>query len=184
LVALMVLAHQTVMHNLIVQANYQSRIALAIQKELDEMEGKNSTRPNASTLKRFSYVAEPLLKYLLFSDEAPLESPVKGTSGYAKEFASQGPRDRKGRSLRDFDLRTRTFKYPCSFLIQSDSFDRLPDPFRDDLYRRLWEILTDETEDLPEYPNLGKEDRQAILEILIDTKKGLPAYWRPSARTG
>ena len=35
--------------------------------------------------------------------------------------------DVAGRSLRDFDLTTRLFKYPCSFLIYSPQFDGLPD---------------------------------------------------------
>ncbi len=177
LVALMVLEHQTTMHNLITHANYQARIAMAIQRELEEMEGISTDEPSTSTLKRFSYAADPLLKYLLFAEEAPLESPVRGTAGFAKEFESLGPHDQLGRSLRDFDLRVRTFKYPCSFLIYSDSFDQLPVPFLEYLYRRLWEVLGEgKTES--EYPNLSEEDRIAILEILLETKPDLPSYWK------
>ena len=43
---------------------------------------------------------------MLFLDEAPLTGPVKGNAGFAEWFAAQGPRDGKGRSLRDLDLRT------------------------------------------------------------------------------
>ncbi|MCA9410728.1 MAG: hypothetical protein KC944_05940 [Candidatus Omnitrophica bacterium] len=179
LVALMVFEHQTTMHNLITQANYQARVALAIQEELNEMEGKPSDEMSPGTLKRFSYAAEPLLKHLLFAEEATLEGPVKGTSGFADEFQSVGPRDSKGRSLRDFDLRTRMFKHPCSFLIYSESFDHLPDRFRGYFYRRLWEILTD-TKAPSEDNQLSKSDRRAVLEILLETKLGLPDYWKES----
>lgn len=54
---------------------------------------------------------------MLFVDEAPLTGPVKGGSGFAEAFAARGPRDGKGRSLRDFALRRRLFRYPCSYMI-------------------------------------------------------------------
>jgi hypothetical protein len=78
------------------------------------------------------------VRYLLFTDEAPLTDPVKGDSGFAEEFAARGPRDSKGRSLRDFDLHTRLFKYPCSYLIYSADFDVLPSPAKEYVYRRLF----------------------------------------------
>ena len=42
-------------------------------------------------------------------------------------FPQRGPRDRKGRSLRDFDFKTRLFRYPLSYMIYSAQFDALPD---------------------------------------------------------
>ena len=63
---------------------------------------------------------------MLFAKAAPLTAPVAGTSGFAAQFAAQGPRDKDGRSLRELDLKTRLFRYPCSFLIYSDAFDALP----------------------------------------------------------
>jgi hypothetical protein len=62
---------------------------------------------------------------------------MQGTSGFAEAFAARGPRDPKGRSLRDFDLRTRLFKYPCSCLIYSESFEALPEPAKTYVYHRL-----------------------------------------------
>ena len=50
----------------------------------------------------------------------------------------------------------------------------MPAVLKDRLYRRLWEILTG---DAP-YGQLTTPDRRAILEILRETKKGLPDYWR------
>jgi hypothetical protein len=122
-----------------------------------------------------------LVRYLLFTNEALLEEPVAGTSGFAEDFAARGPRDERGRSLRDFDLRRRIFKYPCSYLIYSEAFDAIPQPAKDYVYRRLFEVLSGR-EQGPEFASLSPEDRRAILEILVATKPGLPAEWKEFAR--
>ncbi len=67
-----------------------------------------------------------LVNYLLFADEPPLPNPVEGTSGFSQKFTALGPRDSKGRSLRDLDLKTRLMRYPCSYMIYSPAFDGLP----------------------------------------------------------
>src|SRR5262249_16033374 len=120
---------------------------------------------------------EQLVKYLLFCEEVKLTDPVRGTSAFAEELSKSGPRDRKGRSLRDFVLATRLFKYPCSYLIYSTAFDGLPASVRERVYQRLWDVLTGE-EKGTDYAHLAAADRQAIKEILIDTKAGLPEYWK------
>ena len=78
---------------------------------------------------------------MLFGDEARLTDRIEGTSSFAADFAARGPRDSKGRSLRDFDLKTRLFRYPCSYLIYSRAFDSLPGEVKEYVYQRLWEIL-------------------------------------------
>lgn len=168
-VAHLVLAHQTQMHNLITQTNYQTRLALYAA-------GSAGTLSDAAR-RQFERPAERLVRYLLFANETPLEEPVTGTSGYAGEFAARGPRDAKGRSLRDFDLHRRIFKYPCSYLIYSEAFDAIPQPAKDYVYRRLFEVLSG-SEQGPEFASLSGEDRRAILEILVATKPGLPEEWR------
>ena len=78
-------------------------------------------------------------------------------------------RDAQGRSLRDFDLTRRLFRYPLSYVIYSPAFDALPDDAKGIFYRRLNEVLTgaDTSED---FAHLSAADRTAILEILRDTK--------------
>ncbi|HEX3748110.1 MAG TPA: hypothetical protein VHW09_29475 [Bryobacteraceae bacterium] len=93
-------------------------------------------------------------------------------STFTTTFAARGPRDTQGRSLRDFDLKTRLFRYPLSYMIYSDLFDALPDIAKQAVYRRLHDMLTGNAE-----PHLSAEDRRAILEIVRDTKPGLPGYW-------
>ena len=79
-----------------------------------------------STTRRINSAAEELVSYMLFTDEAPLTDKVVGTSGFTADFEKQGPLDRRGRSLRQFDLTRRMFRYPCSYLIYSEAFDAMP----------------------------------------------------------
>ncbi len=183
LVALMVLEHQTPTHNLITLANYEGRVALRDEAVLHSLDKEPSTERSPSIQRRFEHSAERLLKNLLFVDEAKLDEPLQGTSAFVNDFAARGPRDARGRSLREFDLQHRLFKYPCSYLIYSAPFDSLPQPVKEVVFRRMWEVLTgqDQTKD---YAHLSGEDRQAILEILRETKLGLPAYWTAEAPTG
>ena len=125
---------------------------------------------------------DDLAGYLLFVDEARLIEPVKGTSTFTKTFAQRGPRDTRGRSLRDFDLQTRLFRYPLSYMIYSDLFEGLPTPIRDRIYQRLFDVLSG-TEAGPRYAALSPADRRAVIEILIDTKPALPSYWTAIAPT-
>jgi hypothetical protein len=177
IVALMVLEHQAQAHNLITRANFLTRIALHDEAELNKALGQSAKGHSDSTTRRIKNAGEPLVKYLLFSEEAQLTDAVEGTSAFAREFARRGPFDNKGRSLRDFDLRKRMFKYPCSYVIYSAAFDGLPAEVKEYVYRRLWEVLTGKDTG-KEFAHLSGADRQAVLEILRETKPNLPDYWR------
>jgi hypothetical protein len=80
------------------------------------------------------------------------------------------------RSLRDLDLDRRLLKYPCSYLIYSEPFDAMPDAAKAAVYTRLWEVLSGR-ERGDRYRVLSAADRQAILEILRETKPDLPEYF-------
>jgi hypothetical protein len=180
-VALLVLAHQTQMHNLITLTNYRTRIA-------EHDQDKAAATPGASPVDvraQFERPAEQLLRYLLFASEAPLPdldaSRVIAESDFARAFAARGPRDSKGRSLRDFDLHARTFRYPLSYLVYSEAFDALPQPAKAYVYSRLLQILRGEDKS-GDFDELAAADRQAIVEILLETKPGLPQEWQDYAR--
>ncbi len=177
IVALMVLEHQAMAHNLLIQANFSTRQALHYEETLNRELKEPAGHRWASTLSRIRSVGDPLVKYLLFSEEAKLQAPIQGTSGFSEQFSRQGPRDSQGRSLRDFDLRTRMFKYPCSYLIYSPSFDALPCEVRDYVLQRIWNVL-DGQDASPDFAHLTAADRAAIREILLATKPGLPACWK------
>jgi hypothetical protein len=166
IVALMVFEHQVGMFNRLARAGTGGRRGQRDQAD--------------SARKRFEAAGDEVVKHLLFTDEVPLADRVAGSSTFAQDFAARGPRDSQGRSLRDFDLTTRMFRYPCSYLIYSRTFDALPGDMKEYIYQRLWDSLAGPQADQLT-PHLSAEDRQAIVEILRETKERLPEYWKSAA---
>jgi len=164
LVALLVMEHQAHMLNLITRLGWEARV------------GGEAGRP-------LNAAAAELVDYLLFVDEAALPDRVSGSTRFATVFQARGPRDAKGRSLRDLQLRGRLMKYPCSYLIYSPSFDALPSMAKAMVYQRLWEVLSGKDQS-PRYDQLTSADRRAIVEILQDTKPDLPDYFSASVTEG
>jgi hypothetical protein len=181
IVALMVLEHQVGMLNCLARAGMETRMALHYERELNRAMGQPTGEPSESARSRIRNVGDAVVRYLLFRDEARLTDGIQGTSSFASDFAARGPRDSKGRSLREFDLKTRLFRYPCSYLIYSRAFDSLPGEVKDYIYERLWNILNGR-ETGKEDPHLAEIDRQAIREILVGTKPDLPDYWKTAPR--
>ena len=172
IVALMVLEHQTQMQNAITFANFETRQALHQSKTMNQALDREPEFISESTQRRINAAAKNVLKHLLMCDEFPLTDNVSGTSDFASQFANRGPRDSKARTLRDFDLEKQLFRYPCSYLIYSASFDALPVEVRLPVIDGLIEILEGRnTSD--EFTHLSAEARAAILEILRDTKPQL-----------
>jgi hypothetical protein len=97
-------------------------------------------------------------------------------STFTRTFGRRGPRDAKGRSLREFDLQTRLFRYPLSYMIYSDLFDALQPPIRERVYSRLYDVLTGK-DPAAIYDGLSASDRKAVLEIVAATKPDAAAYW-------
>ena len=176
-VALMVLTHQAAAHNRIARATLEARAALYYQEELNRSLKEPPGTQYDSVKGRIASAGDDLVKVLFFSGEAKLGGPVEGTTTFARDFAARGPFDGKGRSLREFDLTTRLFRYPCSYLVYTESFDRMPGPMRDYVLRKMYDVLTGANQDAA-FAHLSAADRQAILEILRATKPTLPAYWR------
>ncbi|MEO8495737.1 MAG: hypothetical protein ABI614_11745 [Planctomycetota bacterium] len=168
LVALMVLEHQTQMQNFITLASYEARSALHLDGVMNKALDRPGDYQSDTTKRRLEKASEKLLQYMLFVDEFELTSPVQGMSAFAAEFAAKGIRDSQGRSLRDFDLTRRLFKYPCSYLIYSDAFAQLPAPIRQRVYDRLRDVLADTGQSV-EFSHLLAADRRAIFEILNET---------------
>jgi hypothetical protein len=126
---------------------------------------------------RVREAAGDLVDYMLFVDEAPIGRKLEGSSGFAEKFMALGPRDSKGRSLRQLNLDLRLMQYPCSYMIYSEAFDALPAAAKAAAYDRLWQVLSGQDKD-KKY-KLSLVDRQAIVEILRETKKDLPAFFQP-----
>lgn len=162
LVAHLVLDHQVHAHNLI------TRVGMEYQMGLE------------------SDARQRLVRYLLFLDEAPLTAPVKGTSGYQEWFARQGKRDSQGRSLKDFELKTRLFQYRLSYLIYTDGFQKMPAGARLRILKDIYEFLNADNSMLKadwdvEPQNFPITERQAILQIVAETLDKLPEFWKTIA---
>ncbi len=171
IVALMVLEHQSQMHNLITRANYEARRAAYQDQIMSKLLDRPEDYVSDSAKRRTKSAGDKLLKYMLFEDELRFTSPIAGTSSFRRNFEQQGIQDSRGRSLRQFDLQTRLFKYPCSFLIHSTSYAGLPVEVREYVENQLALILTGRDESA-EFDFLGDQDRKAIREILCDTLPG------------
>jgi hypothetical protein len=174
IVALMVLEHQSQMHNLLTLASYETRMATHYDGIMNEALGRPADYQSESTQRRIASAGDRLLRYLLFCEEFPLTAPVEGVSEFPASFVARGPHDRQGRSLRDLDLQQRLFKYPCSYLIFSPAFEALPGPMKSYVTGRLRAIL-DGRDPSPEFAHLSASDRRVIREILTDTKPALLA---------
>ena len=161
--ALMVFEHQMQMTNLLTRLSWETRVAV------------HEKRSVASSSAFRDRVAE-VVDYMVFVDEAPIASRMQGTSGFAANFSERGPRDSKGRSLRQLDLATRLLRYPCSYMIYSAQFEKLPTVAKTAVYERLWTILSGKDKDV-RYRHLSPADRRAVLEILRETKTDLPEYF-------
>ena len=172
IVALMVLEHQTDTYNVLTQASFEVRHALSLQEQASKDDAAAFEAAEKSLIQRVRKSAELLVKSLLFSEEATLTAPIAGTSEFTREFAARGIKDSKGRSLRDFDLQTRMFRYPCSYLIETSAFDSLPGALKLAVADRMKEILTASTP-VKGFEHLSDEDRAAVLSILMEIKPGL-----------
>lgn len=150
-VSLMVLDHQVHLVNLFTRATWESRVG------------------GPASQSRLAEAADAIVEYMLFVDEAPIvDGPIVGSSGFAEKFAAAGPRDAKGRSLRDLDLTTRLQKYPLSYMIYSPPFQALPPQVKNLVMGKINRVLSGEDTD-PKFAPLTPTVRQAIAEILKST---------------
>jgi hypothetical protein len=156
IVALLVLQHQADVQNLLTRVSYDARTAEEKREE-----------PLEETVER-------LLRAMLFVDAVEYTAPISGDAKFVEQFARRAVRDGQGRSLRDFDLARRLFRYPLSYVIYTDLFDAMPEQPKAMFYARLREVLSgaDTSED---FAHLSAADRAAISEILRATKPAFAA---------
>lgn len=146
--ALLAFDHQGHAINLLTRLGWETRFATA-EGRLDFTAGD------------LGDILKEAVDYFLFVDETTLASPVHGSSAFASAFAATGPRDRRGRSLRDLDLQSRLLQHRCSYMIYSPAFDALPPAARTAFFARARTVLQSRGDTV-------------VMEILDDTKPG----WR------
>lgn len=174
LVALMVLEHQTQMHNAIAAANHETRLALAQSYQMNGLLERPADFISEIAQRRISRAAENVFDHLMMKGDIVLTDPIAGTSTFATEFPQRpGPVDRQGRSLRQLNLQTRLFQFPCSYLIYSQAFAGLPDPVRVAVLKRLDDFLSASIDvnapSAPGFEHWSGDLRREVREILIET---------------
>jgi len=161
IVSLLTLEHQSGFVNLVtrINAQYRGLNNRAIKPEL------------RATQEDIDFSIRELAGYMTFADEVALPSPVKGSSDFTRDFEAQGPRDRLGRSLRQFDLTTHLFRYPLSYMIYSQSFDNLNPAAKVLVWRQVRDLLR----------KRGTAGADAIA-IVAATKPDAPASWKTAEK--
>lgn len=78
-----------------------------------------------------------VVRYLVMRDETPLPQPLPNDTAFTRWWQNQDPRDSHGGSLRDLDLKSRTFRHAVSPLILTAMVQEQPVAMRRELYRRI-----------------------------------------------
>lgn len=178
IVALMVLVHQTSVHNLLTSLHNAANTAVLETSTFDQYRDNVARgRPMADYHGGLRVAVERVVRAMLFADEAPMGAPMHGSTDFAREFARVGPHDAKGRTLRDLDLEQRLFRYPMSFLVYSEQFDSLPPVAKQGVYARFRTILAGR-DSSAEFQRMPAADRQAVLDILAATKPDFAATFK------
>jgi hypothetical protein len=181
IVALMVLEHQTSTQNILTKANHTAMRAMhmqtSLQKELGE---KVESEPTGTARRVIDHAADDVVAALLFKDEAALpDGGIEGDPAFQTAFTRNARTSKGGRSLKDFQLLTRLFKYRCSYMIHSITFANLLPPLKKTVMEKLVAVL-DGRDTSDEYTYLSESERRNIREILADT---LPEFTNRSADT-
>ncbi len=168
IVALMVLEHQCKVHNTLVAAAMNYRRIQWLQKSLDP-----SADPDAGAAgKHADDSARKIVDLLLFENEAELgENGIEGDPAFQEAFGRRFPKTKDGRSLADFQLNDRLFKYRCSYMVYSKTFESLPARIKSAVIRRLHEVLENDPDE-DSQPRMKASERRKIVEILKETLPG------------
>lgn len=181
IVALLVLEHQVNLHSRLVQGALRVRKWMAYQQDLQrELKETVSAEPTGTALRVLRSETERIVELLLFCDEIALpEGGIRGKGDFEAAFRRHRRADPQGRSLKDFDLKTRLFRWRCSYMLHSAAFEALPSVLQTSIYQRLHEILSAETPPA-RFAHLAAAERAALCEILPATTPGLAAVWQPT----
>lgn len=177
IVALMVLEHQYVMHNVL------HEVGRSIRRVLNPAPGgpQYSADDRDRILRKR---AHDIVLRLLFSGEYALKEAVSGSPAFQAAFRRNRHADSQGRSLKDFNLKTRLFDHRCSYMIYSTSFQGLPGPLKKAVYAELDQVLTSGGRESDVFEYLPVEERQAIRQILLETDPGAHDEWSADANDG
>lgn len=164
-VALMVLEHQCRTHNLMTKAKMTYERAVYFQKSyseayLDSEEGMAWKTADSS--------AKEIVEAFLFRGEVDLGgNGVEGSEDFVEMFEGRGVGSKTGKSLREFRLYGRMFRYRCSYMIHSAAFRILPGAVKERVFHHLRQALDD-----AKAVEMSQRERGVIRSILQETVPG------------
>jgi hypothetical protein len=161
-VALLVLEHQTKMHNLLNAATMNYRRSVYFMKILNP--DADPAVGSASDIAESG--AKDIVSYLFFKDEADLGDGVEGDAKFQQAFVKRFPKSKEGDSLAEFRLYGRIFKNRCSYMVYSDAFKGMPVLLKQKVIARMKRVVAGEEEGF-EY--LKKSELKRIDGILSET---------------
>jgi len=186
-VALLILEHQTSMHNTVTRAAFSARRMIAYQRGLQRTFKEPETDEPAydSVRSVFNGAAQDIVDRLLFRGATELPAGVDGSAEFLRAYAAGAKRNKAGLSLRDLELKGRLYAHRCSPLIYSKSFGWLPKELRDLTLLRLSDGLRS-PQPPAAFAHLPTEERRAIHEILTETHPEAARRWstKASSATG
>lgn len=159
--------HQVGFVNRALQAAYQTRELLAANPPNLQA----SRELPADLHPKLAALAAPLVRYILFADEAPLPAPVTGDPTFRRDFAQNRRPATSGASLKDLDLQTRLFRYRCSYMVYTPTFTGLPAELKREVLAQLNTALAGQE---PQYAYLPAPEKSAIQLILRQTLPDFP----------
>ena len=164
--ALMAMEHQVKMHNLFTTTKFRSMHALHNEKVINEALGETGRRD--LTKRILNNAANEILDYMLFENELSIKGvEIVGTSVFRNDFAKVSPKASSGNSLSELTFKNSMAKYPCSWLIYSDSFTGIPAELKEIVLTSLIDILVGEV--IPDKFIHLRKSREDIHKILMET---------------
>jgi len=115
------------------------------------------------------WAADKIVDCLFFKNEADPGENIQGGEEFQRIFEAGFPRTAAGRSLADFQLYQRLFKYRCSYMVYSKAFGDLPPRVMRAVIAKMKRVLSG---DNAEVDWLGSAERRKISEILAETLPG------------
>jgi hypothetical protein len=158
------------------QMGFENRLVYAIYT-VRQLKSESKGLLGAAAKAEIEERAQELARYIMFADEAKF--PAKGMVGdpaYVRDFLRDRKTSKAGLSLKDLDLKTRMFKYRCSYMLYTDTWKHAPKELKERVYYHMALYLGEAPD--AQHAHLAAAERVAIRSILKDTMTDLPAWWR------
>lgn len=153
-IAHIVLEHQIGLVNLCIKIQYKIR------------ESKSRSIHDKTVISEG--LVKELLDYVLFKNEPKLPNPLDiALSPFARQFQELKINPEKVDMLREFDLKTRLFKYPCSYMINNRIISSLPKEIKELFYAKLVKTLDPNSFVTNRYSHLVESDKISIDQFLF-----------------